>query len=107
VFFSFWVIFLLFGLVSPVFFLTWLLTNSNVAGLFLIVAVAYFLLYEWRHLLYHLPEGSRLGAFALIRALKQHHQTLILNEPVTAGLIIGAALVILALIVIQQAKLRK
>ncbi len=32
---------------------------------------------------------------------------LILNEPVTTGLIIGAALVILALIVIQQAKLRK
>ncbi len=75
VFFPFWVIFLLFGLVSPVFFLTWFLTNSNVAGLFLIVAVAYFLLYEWLHLLYHLPEGSRLGAFALIRALKRHHQT--------------------------------
>ncbi|MDZ7360904.1 MAG: hypothetical protein ONB46_09290 [candidate division KSB1 bacterium] len=31
----------------------------------------------------------------------------ILNEPITAGLIVGAALVILALIVIQRAKLRK
>jgi len=74
VFFPFWVIFLLFGLVSPVFFLTWYLTNSNVAGLFLIVAIGYFLLYEWLHLLYHLPEGSKLGEFALIRKLKQHHE---------------------------------
>jgi len=30
---------------------------------------------EWLHLLYHLPEGSRLGELALIRALKRHHQT--------------------------------
>ncbi len=75
VFFPFWVIFLLCGLASPVFFLTWYLTNSNVAGLFLITAISYFLLYEWMHLLYHLPEGSRVGQIPLIRALKQHHQT--------------------------------
>jgi len=74
VFFPFWVIFLLFGLAAPVFFLTWFLTNSNVAGLFLIVAVSYFLLYEWLHLLYHLPEGSKLGELKLIRTLKRHHQ---------------------------------
>jgi hypothetical protein len=75
VFFPFWVIFLLFGLASPVFFLTWYLTNSNVAGLFLITAIGYFLLYEWMHLLYHLPESNKLGRIPLIRALKQHHQT--------------------------------
>lgn len=44
-FFPFWVIFLLFGLASPVFFLTWYLTNSNVAGLSLITAIGYFLLF--------------------------------------------------------------
>jgi hypothetical protein len=75
VFFPFWVIFLLFGLASPVFFLTWYLTNSNVAGLFLITAIGYFLLYEWMHLLYHLPESNKLGQIPLIRALKRHHQT--------------------------------
>ncbi|MCI0616073.1 sterol desaturase family protein [bacterium] len=75
VFFPFWVIFLLFGLASPVFFLTWYLTNSNVAGLFLITAIGYFLLYEWMHLLYHLPESNKLGRIPLIRALKRHHQT--------------------------------
>ena len=74
VFFPFWVIFLLFGLAAPVFFLAWFLTNGNVAGLFLIVAVSYFLLYEWLHLLYHLPEGSKLGELKLIRTLKRHHQ---------------------------------
>ncbi|MDZ7343057.1 MAG: sterol desaturase family protein, partial [candidate division KSB1 bacterium] len=74
VFFPFWTIFLVFTLASPVFFLTWYLTNSNVAGLFLIVAISYFLLYEWLHLLYHLPERSKLGRLALIRALKRHHQ---------------------------------
>ncbi len=75
VFFPFWVIFLLFGLASPVFLLTWYLTNSNVAGLFLITAIGYFLLYEWMHLLYHLPESSKIGQSPLIRALKRHHQT--------------------------------
>lgn len=74
VFFPFWVIFLLFGLASPVFFLTWYLTNSNVAGFFLITAIGYFLLYEWLHLLYHLPEGNKINESRFIRALKRHHQ---------------------------------
>jgi sterol desaturase/sphingolipid hydroxylase (fatty acid hydroxylase superfamily) len=58
-----------------VFFLTWYLTNSNVAGLFLITAIGYFLLYEWMHLSYHLPEESKITQSRFIRALKRHHKT--------------------------------
>jgi len=74
VLFPFPMIFLVFGLALPLFLLTWSLTNRNVAGMFLIVAVGYFLLYEWMHLAYHLPEESRIGRSPWLRRLKLHHQ---------------------------------
>jgi hypothetical protein len=44
------------------------LLGANVAALFVITAMAYFLLYEWLHLAYHL--GDR---FPLVRGLRRHH----------------------------------
>lgn len=74
VFFPFWAIFLLFGVASIPFFITWWLTNTNVAGMFLAVSVGYYLLYEWLHFAYHVPEKYWIGRTRLIRKLRQHHQ---------------------------------
>lgn len=71
--FPIWTIFLVFGVATPAFLATWYLTSSNVAGLFLITAICYFLLYEWLHLCYHLPETNRLTKLRFIKSLKQHH----------------------------------
>jgi hypothetical protein len=54
---------LLFALVSP-----------NAGWLYVLVAMSYFLTYEWLHFAYHLDERSRLGGSPLIRALRRHHQ---------------------------------
>jgi len=53
--------------------LAWLAT-PNVAWLFLMTAMAYFLNYEALHLLYHLPEESAAGRLALVRRLRRLHQ---------------------------------
>lgn len=74
IFFPFWAIFLLFGVASIPFFITWWLTNNNVAGMFLMVSVGYYLLYEWLHFAYHVPEDYWIGRTRIIRALRQHHQ---------------------------------
>ncbi|MBB6087938.1 sterol desaturase family protein [Wenzhouxiangella marina] len=47
--------------------------SANVAWLFVLVALLYYLNYELLHLAYHLPEDSRLLALPLLRRLRQLH----------------------------------
>jgi hypothetical protein len=49
------------------------LAGPDVAGLFVITALGYYLLYEWLHLAYHLGERSALGRLPPVRALRRHH----------------------------------
>jgi hypothetical protein len=53
--------------------LGWLAT-SNVAWLFVLTAVAYFLNYEALHLIYHLPTTSAVGRLPLVARLRWLHQ---------------------------------
>jgi hypothetical protein len=52
--------------------LAWL-TTANVAWLFVIVALGYYLNYELLHLSYHLPEDSRLLNLPFLRRLRRLH----------------------------------
>jgi hypothetical protein len=52
--------------------LAWLAT-ANVALLFVIVALGYYLNYELLHLAYHLPEGSRLLRLPFLMRLRRLH----------------------------------
>ncbi|MGE0708077.1 MAG: fatty acid hydroxylase family protein [Planctomycetota bacterium] len=45
----------------------------NLAWLFLASGLAYYLLYEWLHLMHHLPPESWLGRRRLVAALRRHH----------------------------------
>ena len=54
--------------------LAWLFT-ANVAYLFVITALAYFLNYEVLHLLYHLPDGHPLARLPLVPTLRRLHHT--------------------------------
>lgn len=53
--------------------LAWL-ASDNVAWLFVLTAMAYFLNYEALHLCYHLPEQSPIGRLPVIRRLRRLHQ---------------------------------
>jgi hypothetical protein len=52
--------------------LAWLST-ANVAWLFVIVALGYYLNYELLHLAYHLPDASRLSRLPFLRRLRRLH----------------------------------
>jgi hypothetical protein len=52
--------------------LAWL-TTANVAWLFVIVALGYYLNYELLHLAYHLPEDSALLNLPFLRRLRRLH----------------------------------
>ena len=51
-----------------------LLFGRNMGCLFFIVATGYYLMYEWLHLMYHLPAQSRIGRARVVRLLRRHHQ---------------------------------
>jgi len=50
------------------------LASANVAWLFVLTAMAYFLNYEALHLIYHLPASSVLGSLPLVARLRRLHQ---------------------------------
>ena len=50
-----------------------LLLGRNVAFLFGATATAYFLLYEWLHLVYHLPAAHPLTRLPGVGRLQRHH----------------------------------
>lgn len=69
---------LLFALASPLALVGWALRGPGVAGIFYLVAVFYFLLYETTHALYHTtPEFQRRSGLAKLpffRAALAHHR---------------------------------
>lgn len=68
----------LFVVASPVMVLAGVLRGPGLAGVFLLAAVAYFLMYETLHALYHLPDATLnragVGRWRWFRALQAHHR---------------------------------
>ena len=68
----------LFVVASPVMVLAGIVRGPGLAGVFLLAAVAYFLLYETLHALYHLPDATLnrigVGRWRWFRALQAHHR---------------------------------
>ncbi len=68
----------LFVFASPVMIVAGVLRGPGLAGVFLLAAVAYFLMYEALHASYHLPDAllNRLGVgrLRLFRAARAHHR---------------------------------
>jgi hypothetical protein len=54
--------------------LLFLLGQSNLACLWLMVTTGYVVLYEWLHLSYHLPEPWLVGPLRLTKWLRLHHE---------------------------------
>jgi sterol desaturase/sphingolipid hydroxylase (fatty acid hydroxylase superfamily) len=63
----------LLGIGLPVGLALRLLTSANCADLFGATATAYFLTYEWLHLLYHLPASNPLTRLPGLARLQRHH----------------------------------
>ena len=63
---------------SPVMVVAGLVRGRGLAGVFLLAAVAYFLMYEVTHASYHLPDAFLnrvgLGRLRLFRAAQAHHR---------------------------------
>ena len=61
----------------------WLFGSGNLAWLFFAVGIAYYLVYEWWHLSYHLAPESALGRLAMVRRLRRlhtaHHDTALMT----------------------------
>lgn len=73
----------LFVFASPVMVLAGVVRGPGLAGVFLLAAVAYFLMYETLHALYHVPDAKldrmllgRVGAFRKLQAHHRHHHVL-------------------------------
>jgi sterol desaturase/sphingolipid hydroxylase (fatty acid hydroxylase superfamily) len=61
------------AILAPIYVALRLFVSANVASLFCATALAYYLLYEWLHLAYHLPADSPVGRLPAIRLLRRHH----------------------------------
>lgn len=57
----------------PPAFLWGLLVGAEAGRAFYLVAISYYLLYEWLHLAYHMPAHTWIGRNPLIRRMRQHH----------------------------------
>jgi len=62
------------SLAAPIGLVLFALISANAGWLFVAVAFAYYLSYEWLHFAYHLPKNSPLGRLGALRALRAHHQ---------------------------------
>lgn len=72
-------LFFLGGIATPIGLLCYFLLSPNAGWLFAAIGLSYFLLYEWLHFSYHLPEEhwlSRLPVMARLRAHHTHHHNL-------------------------------
>lgn len=74
VLFPAWAIFLVFAAAAPVSALLGYLIHPNIGWLFFIVGIAYYLLYEWIHLMHHLPEDHPIGRLPIAKWLRRHHK---------------------------------
>jgi hypothetical protein len=67
-------VFFLGAIAAPVAALLFLFATRNVALLYVVTAMGYFLTYEWLHLCHHTPPDGVLGSIAVLRRLRAHHQ---------------------------------
>jgi hypothetical protein len=67
-------LFFLGAVATPVGALLFFTTSRNVAFLYVVTAMGYFLIYEWLHLCHHTPPAGGLGKIAWLRRLRAHHQ---------------------------------
>ena len=63
----------LLGAGLPVSLLFFALVSWNAGWIFVALAVDYYVLYEYFHLAYHLPEGTWVGRLPGMAALRRHH----------------------------------
>lgn len=76
VLFPWWAIFLVYLTAAPFALLTGYVAGPNCGWLFMATGLAYYLLYEWLHLMHHLPPDhpiSRTRAAAWLRRHHHHH----------------------------------
>lgn len=72
VLFPVWAVVALSVLVGPIA-AVFALVSVNAAWLFVVVAMGYFVLYEWLHLAYHLDPEGVVGRLPGMAALRRHH----------------------------------
>jgi sterol desaturase/sphingolipid hydroxylase (fatty acid hydroxylase superfamily) len=70
-----WAVVVILAIVSPFPIALALVGQPNVALLFVATAALYLTVYEWLHLAFHLPIGSRLERLGPLRAARRHHRT--------------------------------
>ncbi len=73
VLFPIWIVPVFVILVSPIVLLLWLFGGVNLALLFLASAFAYYVTYEWFHMMHHLPEDEGFGASRFAKLCRKHH----------------------------------
>ncbi len=61
-------------LATPIGLLVYEVVSPNCGWLFVVVAMSYFLTYEWLHFIYHLSPASTVGGAPFFRALRKHHR---------------------------------
>ena len=61
-------------LATPIGFLLYRFASPNCGWIFVVVAMSYFLTYEWLHFIYHLSPDSMVGGSRIFRALRRHHR---------------------------------
>jgi len=66
-------LFFLGGLAAPIGALLYFAVSPNTGLLFAMVAMGYFLTYEWLHFFYHLPPDTWIGRLPFMQTLRRHH----------------------------------
>lgn len=84
VLFPIWLIFALsLFVIAPLAGLITVLWSSNAAALFALTALASYLLYEFMHLCFHLPDANRLTTLPGVRAMRRRHR--VHHDPAQMG----------------------
>lgn len=73
VLFPWWAIFLVYLSAAPMALLTGWLFGANAGWLFMATGLGYYLLYEWLHLMHHLPPDHPISRTRFATWLRQHH----------------------------------
>lgn len=73
VLFPWWAIFLVYVAAAPFALATGYVFGANCGWLFFATGLGYYLVYEWLHLMHHLPETHPISQNPTARWLRQHH----------------------------------
>jgi hypothetical protein len=67
-------LFFLGAVAAPIAIVLFVVRARNVALLYVMTAMSYFLIYEWLHLSHHTPSEGLAGRLGFLRRLRAHHQ---------------------------------